>query len=119
MKEISIIVRNSFSELKDYDFILDEYKNITQKDYNFDTKDEIMIQLLEKYELIPNQFQIIKINENLIKHTRIVSYANYEEVTINYESYKIERLKRLLSSEEEDQDLILKINEIVFERNFS
>ena len=115
MEETRFILRNSFCSISDFDDVIDEYKSITGKDYNFDIKDEIMMEILEKQNLL-TEFRIVHVKKLYEKFITIISYPNYEEIKINYDSYKIDEIKKILSSEEDLEILISRINDIVFKK---
>jgi hypothetical protein len=71
-----------------------------------------MLNLLNKYGYINNNYKVLSIKSIYIPYFTIKSYIMYEECNIDFNKYKIDQIKKLLSSDHED--ILSLIEEIIF-----
>lgn len=113
----AIILKNSSQLPHEFNEIINEYKFVTGK--NYVSIDSIMINILKKYDnMIGFYFKIVYINNNFLSYYNIIDYGSHEEIVINYDKYKLDLIKKCLSTENENENLISLIESIVF-KNFS
>ena len=112
-----IILRQSFININDIKEVIDEYYTIKKKNYNNELSDELMIYLLAKYNRLGRGKEfIIKYIKNIyIPYVTIISYLTHQELIINFDRYKNDSIKKILSSEYEPNEIILKIENILFD----
>jgi len=109
-----ILLRNSFQIPDEFILACDEYFTITGKIY--ENLDQTMIFILKSYKnLIGFYFRIVYIKNNFILFSKIINYGSYEDIIIDYNKYKIDLIKRILSSEQENNILIESIESIIFQ----
>ena len=108
---MEIFVRNTFVSIYDIQELQDEYYKIKKKKYDDNPMDEVMISLLRKYN---NEFKIVKIEKYLIPYIKIISYITHQKIEIDYNAYKIDLIKKILSSENELSDIIISIEYVLF-----
>lgn len=108
---MEIFVRNTFLSVYDLHDLLDTYYTITNKNYDDNPMDITMISLIRKY---PNEFKIIKIQKYLVPYIKIISYITHQELEIDYNAYKIDVIKKILSSENDATDILTSIEYVLF-----
>lgn len=115
----SIIIRNSFQYISDYEDIIKEYKIITGREYKYELTDETMINLMTKYNILGknNLFELVYVRNTYVPYFEIIPEIACERFFINYDRYKLDTIKKILASETDFQTMIHIIDNIVFNQN--
>lgn len=112
------VLRCMFSEIDEFPDIENQYKEKTNNHYNGDISDKIMIDILKLNGLIGEQniFKLVYIRDCFLPYMRIIRHMGYDQLEINYDKYKIDILKKILSSEN-DIETIYRITECILFEN--
>lgn len=108
--EITVFLRNGISSYDDE--ILDEYHKITGNEYNGSCYDPIMLKLLIVNNYIGSVYYIVKVIKKFLPYCVINSTLVFETIHFDINKYKVDMIKRMLSSEHEDK--VTEIETIVF-----
>lgn len=109
--KMEIFYRKSFVSVHDLENILDTYYKITNKNYVDNPTDTVMISLLRQY---PNEFEITTIQKYLVPYVKIISHITHQEIEIDYNAYKIDLIKKMLSSANDAEDILISIEYLLF-----
>lgn len=112
METVKFFLRKFLFSLYEDEILLNEYKYIKGKDYNGSQCDKLMMQLLEKYNYIGNEYEIHSIESIYIPYLKIKSNFIGDEYVIDISKYKLDQIKKILSSDHDD--IISKIEKIAF-----
>lgn len=114
---IPIILRDNCNHICDFPEILKEYEEINGKMYDYNESDESMIEILRKNNLLGNSsyFSIVYLKICFVKYYRINRLVCCDSIEINYDRYKIDLIKKLISSEMLSEDIVSLTEGILFQ----
>ena len=110
------IIGTEFASIFDFQELLDEYLTITGKEYEGGINDITMILLLRKHELIGQYFAIYYVKNKFLPYVNIIRYFPGQDISINYDKYKLSSISQMLSSNAELCELHTHIEDIVFSK---
>lgn len=110
----SFILRSSCDLLSEYQEIMNKYKELTGKEYIFNN-DEVMLSILRSTKYINGLFKIVHVRNCFLPYHNIICDIMYEDIEINYDRYKLDLIKKLLSSEMPNESIISITESIVFQ----
>lgn len=106
------ILRRTCSLITDFDDLLTEYKNETSIDFKYNINDVNMAMTIIK--LKNREFRIVKIRRYFTPYVEIISHVMYEEIIINYDKFRIDKIKSILSSDKNSEEALIDIDQICF-----
>lgn len=105
---VHYLIRTEFNSIYEYSEILEEYQKITG--FNFQNLDNTMIELIRKHK--PQSIKLYHVNSKLLPYVEIERNLGYDQIKFNQQKYKIELIKKLLTSENEN--LLSLIEAVIF-----
>lgn len=105
------IVTFGYDYIYDNINIMNEYKNITGNNYT--CLDEVMMNIIRNGNY--NQYKIYHVKKSLVKYITLKSKPGYEYLTFDDKQYKLDTIKKILSSESNCEDAVNLIEKAVFE----
>lgn len=106
------ILRRTCLYITDFDDLLDEYKTETNLDYVYNITDINMVRSIIK--LNKSEFRIVKVRRYFTPYVEIISHVMYDDIKINYDKFKIDKIKSILSSDRNSDEVVLDIEQICF-----
>lgn len=112
-----VLIRGGFEYIGNMNFILEEYKKVTGKEYEFPLYDYDMVEILRKNKMLGNniQYNVFYVRNALIPYMIIEQHIAYDSIEINYDRYKLDLIKKVTSSEVDASDAVELIENILFQ----
>lgn len=108
------MICTEFASIFDFQCVIDDYLAVAGKPYDGGLNDTIMISLLRSHGLLDRYFRIYYVRNKFLPYVNITSFFQGQEISINYDKYKLSIIAQTLSSNTELCDLHTEIERIIF-----
>lgn len=105
------ILSTGFECIYDDNELLSSYYEITGK--NYENVDDTMIKLIRKYKQF--EYKILHVKTKLLPYIKVERNLGFETIVFNSDNYKINLIKKVLSSASDLEDSIMLIESIIFQ----
>lgn len=104
------IIANNFNSLSEDNELLEMYQQITNKEYI--EEDEIMLNLIRQYR--KNNYSIYHVHNSMSFYVKIDYMFGCFKILFDVNKYKLDSIKKLLSSISDENNIISLIESIIF-----
>lgn len=104
------IIANNFNSLSEDNELLEMYQQITNKEYIYE--DEVMLDLIRKYR--KNNYNIYHVHNSISFYVKIEYIFGCTKIIFDKDKYKLDSIKKILSSVSDDNNIISLIESIIF-----
>lgn len=108
------IIATEFASIFDFPCILDDYIAVAGKPYDGAINDTIMISLLRRHGVLDAYFRIYYVKNKFLPYVNVINFFPGQEISINYDKYKLSLIAQTLSSNTELCELHTEIERIIF-----
>lgn len=109
-------LRNTFTCIYEFEDLINEYRQESGKDYEGGNNDQLMISLIKKNNKLKQfYFTFVFVKNTLLPYVKIRSDICNEILTIDYNLYKIDLIKKILSTINDFSTIISLIEIVVFQ----
>lgn len=107
----TFILKTGFESIYENDDLMLKYREITNKEY--EDVDDIIIKLLRKFKNY--EFKIYHVKNTMLNYISIERCLAFDVIKFNSDKYKLDMIKKILSSEGDNNDLVMLIESITFQ----